>query len=290
MPLKDMPKGLPFSPQTTLTASVGAAETSILVADSGVFPNAPNYATIGTDENGETIYYISKGAGILSGVTRGIEGAAKAWTKDEIIARNWTFIDHKLLIDNIHILDDEKVPTTRKINNQELTADINITKSDVDLSKIDNTSDKDKPVSDATQIELDKKVDKTIKINGKTLDTDITLNKNDVDLSNVDDTADKDKPISNAAKIELDKKAVTTTYSSALTTAWTDVAPYTQQVDIAGILQTDNPIVDILDPTIETLKEWSKVSKIETFDDHIIATCFEEKPTTAINIQLKVVK
>ena len=43
------------------------------------------------------------------------------------------------------------VPTTRKINGYTLDKDINLTKADVGLGNVDNTSDLDKPVSNATQ-------------------------------------------------------------------------------------------------------------------------------------------
>ncbi|TWC90164.1 hypothetical protein FB593_1011444 [Rhizobium sp. SJZ105] len=51
-----------------------------------------------------------------------------------------------------------KVPNTRKVNGKELSGDIELTKSDVGLDKLNNTADKDKPVSDAQKTALDKKV------------------------------------------------------------------------------------------------------------------------------------
>ena len=47
------------------------------------------------------------------------------------------------------------VPITRKINGYTLDKDINLTKADVGLGNVDNTSDLDKPVSNATQQALD---------------------------------------------------------------------------------------------------------------------------------------
>ncbi len=90
--------GIAFSPPTTLTENIGAADTIIRVADASVFPPAPNYATIGTDEDGETIEYAAKADGLLSGCTRGVEGAAKAWRAGEVIARNFTAADHNGMI------------------------------------------------------------------------------------------------------------------------------------------------------------------------------------------------
>ena len=90
--------GIPFSPQAVLTANVGEADTIIKVSDVNAFPPAPNLATIGTDENGETILYTAKTADALSGCQRGVEGAARAWDAGELIGRNFTAKDHTDLI------------------------------------------------------------------------------------------------------------------------------------------------------------------------------------------------
>ncbi|MBA8798262.1 hypothetical protein FHW77_001968 [Agrobacterium sp. RC10-4-1] len=49
----------------------------------------------------------------------------------------------------------EKVPTTRKVNGKDLAGDITLDKADVGLSNANNTSDKDKPVSDAQRAAID---------------------------------------------------------------------------------------------------------------------------------------
>lgn len=99
--MKPMYYGIPFSPQATLTGTIGAADTIIKVSDVSAFPDAPNYATIGTDEGGETILYTAKTANALSGCTRGVEGSAKSWNAGELIGRNYTAADHAAMIDNI---------------------------------------------------------------------------------------------------------------------------------------------------------------------------------------------
>lgn len=93
-----------------------------------------------------------------------------------------------------------------------------------------------------------------------------------------------------------DSAATATTYTATLTTTWTgSSAPYTQTVTITGITSSDTPIVDvILSSTTSTalsqLEAWGCVSKIETATDSITVTCLEDKPITAIPIQLKVVR
>lgn len=93
--------GIPFSPQATLTNNIGAADTIIEVSDVSAFPDAPNLATIGTDEEGETILYTAKTGTALSGCQRGVEGTARAWTAGELIGRNFTAKDHNDLIENL---------------------------------------------------------------------------------------------------------------------------------------------------------------------------------------------
>ena len=90
--------GIPFSPQAALTNNIGAADTIIEVSDASAFPPAPNLATIGTDEGGETILYTAKTETALSGCRRGVEGTARAWMAGELIGRNFTAKDHADLI------------------------------------------------------------------------------------------------------------------------------------------------------------------------------------------------
>lgn len=93
--------GIPFSPQVALADNISEAATIIPVTDVNAFPDAPSYATIGTDEEGETIFYAAKTDTALSGCVRGIEGTAKTWQAGETIARNFTNKDYLNLIENI---------------------------------------------------------------------------------------------------------------------------------------------------------------------------------------------
>ena len=90
--------GIAFSPQAELTDNIGAADTVIPVSNTDAFPPAPNLATIGVDEEGETVLYTAKTGTALSGCQRGVEGAARAWQAGEIIGRNFTAKDHNDLI------------------------------------------------------------------------------------------------------------------------------------------------------------------------------------------------
>jgi hypothetical protein len=90
------------------------------------------------------------------------------------------------------------------------TGVVNLTKGDVGLANVDNTSDENKPISDATQTALDGKEDAfAAGTTSQYLRGDKswqTLNKTAVGLSNVDNTADTAKPISTATQTALDGK------------------------------------------------------------------------------------
>lgn len=88
-------------------------------------------------------------------------------------------------------------------------------------------------------------------------------------------------------------------YTTTLTAlGWADTsgnAPFIQTVNIQGILATDTPIIDVvLSSTTETAKSqleaFSCLSKIETADGSITATCLDTKPTIDIPIKLKVIR
>jgi hypothetical protein len=64
------------------------------------------------------------------------------------------------------------VPSSRQINGYALTSDVNLTKTDVGLGNVDNTSDLDKPISTSTQSALDGKEDLTNKSNDTSLSSD----------------------------------------------------------------------------------------------------------------------
>lgn len=120
------------------------------------------------------------------------------------------------------------------------TGNVNITKADIGLGNVDNTSDANKPISTATQTALNNKVDKA---NGMGLSTNdftdalkdklegiesgaqvntvtgvkgdsestyrtgnINVTKANIGLGNVDNTSDANKPISTATQTALDTK------------------------------------------------------------------------------------
>lgn len=66
---------------------------------------------------------------------------------------------------------------------------VEITKANIGLGNVDNTSDLAKPISTAQQTALDAKVDKTTTVNGHALSGNVTVTKSDVGLGNVTNDA-----------------------------------------------------------------------------------------------------
>ena len=84
--------------------------------------------------------------------------------------------------------------------------------------------------------------------------------------------------------------------TAKLGTTWIgDSAPYTQSLTVAGILESDKPHIspiysEALETALEEKEAWSMVSKAETSDGAITFTCFEDKPSVEIAIQIEVIR
>lgn len=94
----------------------------------------------------------------------------------------------------------------------------------------------------------------------------------------------------------VDTKATVHSYTASLSTTWTGTsAPYTQSISISGILSTDKPhITPVYSTTNATAilekKAWNCISKAVTSAGKITFTCFEEKPTQALGLQIEVIR
>lgn len=95
-------------------------------------------------------------------------------------------------------------------------------------------------------------------------------------------------------KTEIDAKHFTRT--ATISTSWTgDAAPYTQTVSVEGLLATDLPHItpvysDTLADAIAQKEAWCMVSEADAGKSSIAFTCFEDKPTVAIPIQIEVIR
>ena len=95
------------------------------------------------------------------------------------------------------------------VNGHKISNNPVLNKIDVGLDKVDNTSDREKPVSDPQQEALDA-LEKSVcdhTINRHKIVDNPILTKTDIGLDQVDNTSDLDKPISTATQNALDQKA-----------------------------------------------------------------------------------
>lgn len=91
-------------------------------------------------------------------------------------------------------------------------------------------------------------------------------------------------------------KANLVSFTATLPTAgWTGSGPYTQTVNVAGLLATDVPVADIVlsDTTataITQLEAYSYLGRMVTGAGTLAATCYSSKPAVDLPLVLKVVR
>ena len=100
-------------------------------------------------------------------------------------------------------------------------------------------------------------------------------------------------PTDGANKTYVDGKRLTMT--AMLGTGWTGSGPYTQILAVSGIRASDLPhIAPVYDQQAETAlaqkESWGCVSAGVAQDGGILFTCMEDKPETAIPIQIEVMR
>lgn len=96
----------------------------------------------------------------------------------------------------------------------------------------------------------------------------------------------------------IQKRATTASYTATFpSSGWSASAPYTQTVNVDGILLTDDPIVDIDMSSVTNADDWALMTEVWNFVGRITANegsvtmyCYDEKPTVDITIFLKVVR
>jgi hypothetical protein len=138
--------------------------------------------------------------------------ATDAWTSSEHV----NLASGKSLYLNGTLLKD----ATETLTNKTLTSPVintptGITKSDVGLANVDNTTDAGKPVSTATQTALDLKAPLA---NPTFTGTVSGITKSMVGLGSVDNTTDAGKPISTATQTALDLKLASATAATTYET------------------------------------------------------------------------
>ena len=95
----------------------------------------------------------------------------------------------------------------------------------------------------------------------------------------------------------ISDKASTASYTATFTAAgWSASAPYTQTVNVAGMLATDDPFVDVSlsgasgTEATDRMEAWTCVGRVTANAGSVTAYCYEEKPTVNLPVILKVVR
>lgn len=116
-------------------------------------------------------------------------------------------------------------------------------------------------------------------------------------ISSVDETFTKRGFAADSAAvgIALNTKAETASYKTTLlASGWSGSAPYTQTVNVSGILATDEPFIDVylegVSDGTAIIEAWAVVGRVSTVNDSITAYCYEEKPEVDIPVLMKVVR
>ena len=96
-------------------------------------------------------------------------------------------------------------------------------------------------------------------------------------------------------KVEAKASTLTLTTTIVASAFVGSTAPYTQRIELDKVKSTDNPLVGVIfsnntETALAQQDSWSSVSRIQTGDGFIIVSCYEDKPTVNIPIQIKIVR
>lgn len=187
---------------TQLVSPYSPGDDSIILVDVSYLPPAPNLITISHDENFVTLKYESiVDENTISGITY-IEGDdTYVFPEMSLALRTINKYDFDAIRENIVADVTEVIEHIDDYDNPH-----QVSKDQIGLGDVDNTSDVDKPISSATQTALDNVTDALDShVDDKSNPHEVT--KSQVGLSNVDNTSDLSKPISTATQAALDNKA-----------------------------------------------------------------------------------
>lgn len=187
---------------TQLVSPYTPGDDSIILVDVSYLPPAPNLITISHDENFVTLKYETiVDENTISGITY-IEGN-----------NTYVFPEMSLALRTINKYDFDAIRENIVADVSEVIGHIDdydnphrVSKIQVGLGDVDNTSDIDKPISSATQTALNN-ISNSIDSHVGNKSNPHAVTKAQVGLSNVDNTSDLSKPISTATQTALNNKA-----------------------------------------------------------------------------------
>lgn len=134
----------------------------------------------------------------------------------------------------------------------------NVTKQQVGLDQVDNTSDMNKPVSTAQAAAIQTVAETVMEFN-------------------------------------RDKAETNSYFATLLGSEWTDEAPFTQEISVEGIYVSDDPFVDVdlgdVEDVLSVIEAWGMVGRCTVSADYTItAYCYQERPSVDIPLKFKVVR
>ena len=187
---------------TQLVSPYSPGDDTIILVDVSYLPPAPNLITISHDENFVTLKYESiVDENTISGITY-IEGDdTYVFPEMSLALRTINKYDFDAIRENIVADVTEVIEHIDDYDNPH-----QVSKDQIGLGNVDNTSDVDKPISSATQTALDD-ITATLDSHVDNTSNPHEVTKSQVGLSNVDNTSDLSKPISTATQAALDDKA-----------------------------------------------------------------------------------
>jgi hypothetical protein len=173
----------------------------------------------------------------------------------------------------------------------------NVTVEQLGLDKVDNTSDMDKPVSNAQAEAI---------ADAKKAGTDAQTA-----AENAQKTADEAKEAANTAGNNAKEHATEAAntaeqnaknYADSLrkpftvslsASGWSETAPFTQTVAVEGILGTDTPHWGVVyssdkETALKQKESFAVADDLDTSDGSVKFTCLEEKPEVDLTIQMEV--
>lgn len=244
-----------FTVSDTAPSTAGVWIESVEPADAVIMEStlAPSISSVLVAGSNVTVAYnASTGKITLSstGGTGGTGEVADGSITDIKIAANANIDPLKIagtaIINTDPRLTNARTPTAHKSTHAVGGSDV-LTKSDIGLGNIDNTSDLNKPISTATQTALNLKAP----LASPTFTGTVSgITKAMVGLGNVDNTSDANKPISTATQTALNAtQKIVTTYVSAPAAA-------TETINLNYAIATADPDLKVVSVN-GTPKSWS---------------------------------
>ncbi|WP_430971701.1 beta strand repeat-containing protein [Sunxiuqinia rutila] len=173
------------------------------------------------------------------------EPATKKYVDDNIASAGGgdmlkTVYDAKGILEQLVGETATQTLTNKTLDSPVINSPVGITKADVGLSNVDNTSDMDKPVSTATQTALDNKLDKNPAIVGATK-TKITYDANGLVTAGEDATT-ADIASSTDKRYVTDAQLAILANTSNVNTGDQDLSPYALKTDVLAAVAHDETL------------------------------------------------